>query len=108
MRIRLTLAALGFAVGGCVSTTDPMLEAPTQVVYSERNPDDIDYCLANAYAAVHQVARQKREDGSTRLVFRNAATGWVRFAVRIWPNDQGSRVEFWKGQDGISWVEGCL
>ena len=102
------ILAISCALAGCVSTSDPMAEPPTQILQSSRSADDIDYCLSNAYAAVHSVVRQKRDDGTIRIVLRNSSTGWVRFAVNLIPIKDGTRVEFWKGQDGIRWVSGCL
>jgi hypothetical protein len=108
MRLMIVASILAVALSSCVSTRDPYLNAPTQIVNSQRKAEDVDYCLANAYAVVHPVVRQKRDDGSIRLAFRNAMTGGLRFAVNIVPENGQSRVEFWKGQDGIKWVTGCL
>lgn len=108
MNVKRSIFLIGALLSGCVSTHDPMLEPPTAVLHSDRQPDDIDYCLANAYAAVHSAVRQKRDDGTIRIVFRNPSTGWVRFAVNLSQEAAGTKIEFWKGQDGVRWVQGCL
>jgi len=108
MKLKVMVLLLSAALAGCVSTRDPFIEAPSKVVQSNRSAEDIDYCLANHYAVVHPAVRQRRDDGSIRVAFRNVATGWLRFAVNLVPDDEGTRVEFWKGQDGFEWVEGCL
>jgi hypothetical protein len=78
------------------------------MLHSTKSPDDIDYCLSNAYVLAFPQVRQKLNDGTVRLAFRNAVTGSLVFGVVLRPETQGTSVEFYKGAWGLKQPQGCF
>lgn len=97
----ITLAA---SLAGCASTQKVLDKEPTEVFRSDKSQNEVAFCLANK----NNTNAMDRDDGSKVVLIKNGYGG-VSLAFTIWPDGDGSRVEYRKqfGTIGGIWKQ-CL
>lgn len=106
MNARNTHAVVGLValLAGCASTQTVLDKDPTEVFHSEKSQNEVAFCLANK----NNTGALERDDGSKVVLIKNGYGG-VSLAFTIWPDGDGSRVEYRKqfGTIGGIWKQ-CL
>ena len=99
-----TAIALAASLAGCASTQKVLDKAPTEVFRSDKSQNEVAFCLANK----NNTGPLERDDGSKVVLIKNGYGG-VSLAFTIWPDGDGSRVEYRKqfGTIGGIWKQ-CL
>ena len=99
-----TAIALAASLAGCASTQKVLDKAPTEVFRSDKSQNEVAFCLANK----NNTGALERDDGSKVVLIKNGYGG-VSLAFTIWPDGDGSRVEYRKqfGTIGGIWKQ-CL
>lgn len=82
-------AACGLTLAGCASTQAVLDKEPTEVFYSEKSQNEVAFCLANK----NNTNALDRDDGSKVVLLKNGYGG-VSLAFTIYPEEEGSRVEY--------------
>lgn len=101
MRIAIAAATV-LALSGCASTRDVLAEPPTEVFHTDQSPNEVAFCLANK----NNTPALDRDDGSKVVLLKNGYGG-VSLAFTIWPDGDGSRVEYRRafGTIGAAWKQ---
>ena len=92
------------SLAACASTQTVLSEAPTQVFHSADSQTKVAFCLANK----NNTAALDQEDGSKVVLIKNGYGG-VSMAFSIYPDGNGSRIEYRKkfGTIGGIWRQ-CI
>jgi hypothetical protein len=100
MKRATALAASVMMLSGCASTGTVMSKEPTEVFQSDRSVSAVSFCLANR----NNVPVLDRPDGSKVVLIKNGYGG-VSLAFSIYPEGEGSRIEYRKefGTFGGQW-----
>ncbi|MEG8220122.1 hypothetical protein OSJ57_05730 [Sphingomonas sp. HH69] len=101
MKIRIgLLTASVLALSGCASTGKVLSKEPTEVYHSTHSVNAVAFCLANR----NNVPTLDRPDGSKVVLLKNGYGG-VSLAFSIYPEGEGSRIEYRKqfGTIGGQW-----
>ena len=100
--MKRTALALFAAVSlsACASTQTVLSEAPEEVFFTDSSPNEVAFCLANK----NNTPAMDRDDGSKVVLIKNGYGG-VSLAFTIWPDGEGSRVEYRRafGTIGAAW-----
>lgn len=105
--IRASFAGLvlgGSVLGGCVSTVGLLDMAPTEQYRSKRSQNEVAFCLAdkNMTSVLERV-------GGEEVIMTKNGFGAVAVAFSVYPEGQGSRVEYRRAPGGIGGVwKQCL
>lgn len=83
------IAISALALAGCASTQTVLSKEPTEVFRSEKSVNEVAFCLANK----NNVPAMDRDDGSKVVLVKNAYGG-VSLAFTIYPDGDGSRIEY--------------
>lgn len=88
------------ALAGCASTGKVLSKEPTEVFHSPHAVNAVAFCLANR----NNVPTLDRPDGSKVVLLKNGYGG-VSLAFSIYPEGEGSRIEYRKqfGTIGGQW-----
>lgn len=88
------------ALSGCASTGTVLSKEPTEVYTINKAPSAVAFCLANR----NNVPVLDRQDGSKVVLLKNGYGG-VSLAFSIFPEGEGSRIEYRKqfGTFGGQW-----
>jgi len=88
------------ALSACASTGKVLSEEPTEVYQSSQSVNAVAFCLANR----NNVPTLDRPDGSKVVLLKNGYGG-VSLAFSIYPEGDGSRIEYRKqfGTIGGQW-----
>lgn len=78
------------ALAGCASTQSVLNKEPTEVFASKNNAEFVANCIAKGNRSWPKV----RADGSTVVLIKNNMYDAVSSAFVIWPDGDGSRVEY--------------
>ncbi|MEW4469033.1 hypothetical protein AB1K62_14495 [Parasphingorhabdus sp. JC815] len=102
MRNLILIGAI--ALGGCASTQTVLSKEPTEVYHSENSQNEVVFCLANK----NNVPVLDKDDGSKVVLIKNGYGG-VSLAFTIWPEGEGSRIEYRRqfGTIGTAWRQ-CI
>lgn len=89
-------------LAGCASTQTVLDKEPTEVFHSKKSADDVVFCLANK----NNTAPMPRSDGSKVVLLKNGYGG-VSMAFSVFPEGEGSRIEYRKqfGTIGGAWKQ---
>lgn len=100
MRAFAILAA--FALSACASTQTVLDKPATEVFFTEDSPNEVAFCLANK----NNTSALDHDDGSKVVLIKNGYGG-VSLAFTIFPEGDGSRVEYRKqfGTVGGIWKQ---
>lgn len=95
----LVLTAI-VTLAGCASTSTVLSKEPTEVFHSPHSVNEVAFCLANR----NNTSALDRDDGSKVVLLKNGYGG-VSLAFTIFPEENGSRVEYRKefGTIGGQW-----
>ncbi|WP_317152622.1 hypothetical protein [Sphingopyxis indica] len=95
-------ALLAIALAGCASTQTVLSKAPTEVYHSDKSQNEVAFCLANK----NNTGALERDDGSKVVLIKNGYGG-VSLAFTIWPEGEGSRIEYRRqfGTIGSIWKQ---
>ncbi|WP_082847644.1 hypothetical protein [Erythrobacter sp. HI0074] len=90
------------SLSACASTQTVLSEEPNEVFFTDSSPNEVAFCLANK----NNTPAMDRDDGSKVVLVKNAYGG-VSLAFTIWPDGEGSRVEYRRafGTIGASWKQ---
>jgi len=90
------------ALAGCASTKEVLNKEPKQVYHSEKSADEVAFCLANK----NNTSPMPRDDGSRVVLIKNGYGG-VSMAFSVFPEGNGSRIEYRKqfGTIGGVWKQ---
>jgi hypothetical protein len=99
-RLIVITSALGLA--GCASTQTVLSKAPTEIYHSTHTVKEVAFCLGNK----NNVSTLERDDGSRVVLLKNGYGG-VSLAFSIFPEGEGSRIEYRKefGTIGGIWKQ---
>lgn len=99
---RIIAAITLLALAGCASTQTVLDKSPTQVFHSPKSVKEVTFCLANK----NSVPALERDDGSRVVLLKNGYGG-VSLAFTIYPEGEGSRIEYRKqfGTVGGIWKQ---
>jgi len=103
-----SLAIAGLAVlamlGGCASTEKVLSKQPTEIFHSTDSAKTVSFCLANK----NNTSALERDDGSRVVLIKNGYGG-VSMAFTVFPDGEGSRIEYRKqfGTIGGIWKQ-CI
>ncbi|WP_237451995.1 hypothetical protein [Qipengyuania algicida] len=89
MKKILVVAAAFAALSGCASTGKVLSKEPTEVYHSDHSVSAVAFCLANR----NNVPVLDRPDGSKVVLLKNGYGG-VSLAFSIYPEGEGSRIEY--------------
>ena len=93
--MRCIIAAVAaLSLIGCASTQTVLSKPPTEVFRTDRAPEDVAFCLANKNHA--SVLPQR--DGGQVVLIKNGYGG-VSMAFTVYPEGEGSRIE-WRKEFG--------
>jgi hypothetical protein len=100
----IIVTALAASLTGCASTQTVLNKEPTEVFHSDKSQNEVAFCLANK----NNTGALERDDGSKVVLIKNGYGG-VSMAFTIWPEGEGSRIEYRKqfGTIGGIWKQ-CL
>lgn len=75
---------------------------PTEVYFTEASPNEVAFCLANK----NNTSALDRDDGSKVVLIKNGYGG-VSLAFTIYPEGDGSRIEYRRqfGTIGAAWKQ---
>ena len=92
------------ALAGCASTQTVLSKEPTEVFHSKDSVNTVAFCLANK----NNTPALDQDDGSKVVLIKNGYGG-VSLAFNIYPEGEGSRIEYRKqfGTIGAAWKQ-CL
>tara|TARA_R110000782_G_scaffold167129_9_gene259339 strand:+ start:75653 stop:75994 length:342 start_codon:yes stop_codon:yes gene_type:complete len=92
----------GAVLAGCASTQKVLGNSPTEVFHSEKSQNEVAFCLANK----NNTVPMPRDDGSKVVLIKNGYGG-VSLAFSIYPEGDGSRIEYRKqfGTVGGIWKQ---
>lgn len=98
--MKTLVAAAALALAGCASTGTVLSQEPKEVFLIDKQPSAVAFCLANR----NNVPVLDRPDGSKVVLLKNGYGG-VSLAFSIFPDGEGSRVEYRKefGTIGSQW-----
>ena len=101
---KIAIVSLFASLTACASTQTVLSEAPTQVFHSADSQTKVAFCLANK----NNTAALDQEDGSKVVLIKNGYGG-VSMAFSIYPDANGSRIEYRKkfGTIGGIWRQ-CI
>lgn len=102
MRLILATVFVALAATGCAST-QKVLDGPvTETFHSTTSANEVAFCLANK----NNTAPMERDDGSKVVLLKNGYGG-VSLAFSIFPEGDGSRIEYRKkfGTVGGIWKQ---
>ena len=103
--MRKSIALLAFvSLAGCASTETVLSEPVTQTFHSTDTQTKVAFCLANK----NNTAALDREDGAKVVLIKNGYGG-VSMAFSVYPDGNGSRIEYRKkfGTIGGIWRQ-CI
>ena len=100
-----TIIFAALALTGCASTADVMGNNPSFVGQSNKSVDALAFCLADR----NNSNALDFGDGSKVIQIKNSI-GAVGVSMRVFPEEEGSRLEVRKGNSPISFVKykSCL
>jgi len=101
MKTKLIVLSLSLAaLSGCASTGKVLSKEPTEVFLSPQSVNAVAFCLANR----NNLPTLDRPDGSKVVLIKNGYGG-VSLSFSIYPNGEGSRIEYRKqfGTIGGQW-----
>lgn len=101
MKSKILLLGLSAAIlSGCASTAKVLSKEPTEIYHSPHSVNAVAFCLANR----NNVPTLDRPDGSKVVLLKNGYGG-VSLAFSIFPEGDGSRIEYRKqfGTIGGQW-----
>jgi hypothetical protein len=100
VRFVLIISALGLAA--CASTQTVLKKSPTEIFHSTHSPKEVAFCLGNK----NNVSTLEKDDGSRVVLLKNGYGG-VSLAFSIYPEGDGSRIEYRKefGTIGGIWKQ---
>lgn len=100
-RTALALVAT-IVLSACASTQTVLDQPPTEVFVTDSSPNEVAFCLANK----NNTPAMDRDDGSKVVLIKNGYGG-VSLAFTIWPEGEGSRVEYRRafGTIGAAWKQ---
>lgn len=81
------LAAMGLS--GCASTNKVLSKEPNEVFHSQKSVNEVAFCMSNK----NHTPAMDRDDGSKVVLIKNAYGG-VSLAFSIYPEGNGSRIEY--------------
>lgn len=101
---KFVLVTMFAALAGCASTQTVLNKPATQVFHSTDSQTKVAFCLANK----NNTAALDQEDGSKVVLIKNGYGG-VSMAFSVYPDGQGSRIEYRKqfGTIGGIWRQ-CI
>ena len=101
---KTVLVGLFAMLGACASTQTVLIKTPTQVFHSTDSATKVAFCLANK----NNTAALDQEDGSKVVLIKNGYGG-VSMAFSVYPDGNGSRIEYRKqfGTIGGIWKQ-CI
>lgn len=96
------LCSSSFALGGCATTQEVLSASPTQVFHSTESPDKVAFCLGNK----NNTGVLPGDNGAKVVLIKNGYGG-VSMAFSIYPEGDGSRIEWRKkfGTIGGIWKQ---
>lgn len=102
MKLKIGVAIGLMALGGCASTEKVLSKPVTETFYTKDSPKKVAFCLANK----NHTPALERDDGSTVVLIKNGYGG-VSLAFSIYPDGEGSRIEYRKqfGTIGGIWKQ---
>lgn len=101
MKTRLIFVAMvAISVTGCASTSKVLSKSPTAEYHSPHTVNEVAFCLANK----NNTSALEKDDGSKVVLLKNGYGG-VSLAFSVFPEPQGSRIEYRKefGTIGGTW-----
>lgn len=100
MKAIIALGAVLVVMTGCASTQKVLSKAPTEVYHSPKTVNQVAFCLSNR----NNTTPLERDDGSKVVLLKNGYGG-VSLAFSIFPEGEGSRIEYRKqfGTIGGQW-----
>lgn len=100
----IVAVTLAVSLAGCASTQKVLDKDPTEIFHSEKSQNEVTFCLANK----NNTGALERDDGSKVVLIKNGYGG-VSMAFTVWPEGDGSRIEYRKqfGTIGGIWKQ-CL
>lgn len=100
MKKTVGLIVASAALAGCASTGTVLSKEPTEVFHIDHSVSAVAFCLANR----NNVPVLDRPDGSKVVLIKNGYGG-VSLAFSIFPDGEGSRIEYRKefGTIGGQW-----
>lgn len=103
MKKRVSVGLI-FLLSACASTETVLSEPVTQVFHSTDSATKVAFCLANK----NNTAALDREDGAKVVLIKNGYGG-VSMAFSVYPDEEGSRIEYRKkfGTIGGIWRQ-CI
>ena len=101
---KIALVCLFAMLGACASTQTVLSKAPTHTFKSTDSATKVAFCLANK----NNTAALDQEDGSKVVLIKNGYGG-VSMAFTVYPDGEGSRIEYRKefGTIGGIWKQ-CI
>jgi len=101
---KLVTVSFFASLAACASTQTVLSQPPTQVFHSTNSQTKVAFCLANK----NNTAALDQEDGSKVVLIKNGY-GAVSMAFSIYPDANGSRIEYRKkfGTIGGIWRQ-CI
>lgn len=102
MRYLMLIAPI--ALTACASTQTVLDTEPTEVFNSTKSQNEVVFCLSNK----NHTSALDRDDGSKVVLIKNSYGG-VSLAFTVWPDGEGSRIEYRRafGTIGAAWKQ-CL
>ena len=82
-------ASLALLLAGCASTQTVLNKPATQVYHSEHSVKEVAFCLSNK----NNTPAMDKDDGSKVVLIKNGYGG-VSLAFSIYPEGNGSRIEY--------------
>lgn len=104
MIAKLQIFAVAMALGGCASTQTVLSGPVTETFHSKDSVKTVAFCLADK----NHTAALEKDDGSRVVLIKNGYGG-VSLAFSIYPEGDGSRIEYRKkfGTIGGIWKQ-CI
>lgn len=102
MRRLITLSLI--ILTGCTSTMQTMDGAPNDTLFSDKPPQVVAFCIANK----NETHVSEGPNGERIVMIKNDFGG-LSMMFSVFPNNDGSRIEFRKnfGMIGVAWKQ-CL
>lgn len=102
MMLRFALMASSMSLVACASTQTVLNKSPTEVYHSTHTVKEVAFCLGNK----NNVSTLERDDNSRVVLLKNGYGG-VSLAFSIYPEGEGSRIEYRKefGTIGGVWKQ---
>ncbi len=102
MKIPFAMIIPAIGLASCASTQTVLNKEPTEVFHSPHTVKEVAFCLGNK----NNVSTLEKDDGSRVVLLKNGYGG-VSLAFSIFPEGEGSRIEYRKefGTIGGIWKQ---